>query len=72
MLRIVGLFFYIVSQLVGSTLALAYLRAEFVLDPSLDDDLMRRRYVAPLGSSSLIFNFVFAWRACLESGDEIA
>jgi hypothetical protein len=33
------------SQLIGSTLALEYMRAE---------------YVAPLGSSSLIFNFLFA------------
>jgi len=33
------------SQLIGSTLALEYLRAE---------------YVAPLGSCSLIFNFLFA------------
>ena len=33
------------SQLIGSTLALEYIRAE---------------YVAPLGSSSLIFNFLFA------------
>ena len=33
------------SQLIGSTLALRYLRAE---------------YVAPLGSTSLIFNFIFA------------
>ncbi|GAA94759.1 uncharacterized protein L969DRAFT_97276 [Mixia osmundae IAM 14324] len=40
-----GLIAYILSQLVGSTLALAYLRAE---------------YVAPLGSASLIFNFIFA------------
>ncbi|KAM0748537.1 hypothetical protein T439DRAFT_327797 [Meredithblackwellia eburnea MCA 4105] len=41
-----GLILYIASQLVGSTLALEYLRAE---------------YVAPLGSTSLIFNFVFAY-----------
>ena len=33
------------SQLIGSTLALEYMRAE---------------YVAPLGSSSLVFNFLFA------------
>lgn len=33
------------SQLIGSTLALEYMRAE---------------YVAPLGASSLIFNFLFA------------
>lgn len=33
------------SQLIGSTLALRYLRAE---------------YVAPLGATSLIFNFLFA------------
>lgn len=37
---------YIASQVVGSTLALEFLRAE---------------YVAPLGSSSLIFNVVFAF-----------
>ncbi|TFY73310.1 hypothetical protein EWM64_g10701, partial [Hericium alpestre] len=36
---------YIISQLIGSTLALEYMRAE---------------YVAPLGSTSLIFNFLFA------------
>lgn len=36
---------YILSQLIGSTLALEYMRAE---------------YVAPLGSSSLVFNFLFA------------
>jgi hypothetical protein len=36
---------YILSQLIGSTLALEYMRAE---------------YVAPLGSTSLIFNFLFA------------
>lgn len=40
-----GLGLYIISQLIGSTLALQYMRAEFV---------------APLGSSSLIFNFIFA------------
>jgi hypothetical protein len=57
------LFCYIVSQLVGSTLALAYLPAESVhllgLSPLLK---LASRYVAPLGSSSLIFNFLFAWR----------
>ncbi|GAA5902169.1 hypothetical protein JCM8208_002495 [Rhodotorula glutinis] len=37
---------YIASQVVGSTLALEFLRAE---------------YVAPLGSSSLIFNVLFAF-----------
>ncbi|BGP49693.1 hypothetical protein JCM10450v2_005598 [Rhodotorula kratochvilovae] len=37
---------YIASQVVGSTLALEFLRAE---------------YVAPLGSSSLIFNVLFAY-----------
>ncbi|KZT68262.1 hypothetical protein DAEQUDRAFT_692718 [Daedalea quercina L-15889] len=36
---------YILSQVIGSTLALQYMRAE---------------YVAPLGSTSLIFNFLFA------------
>ncbi|KAK4703698.1 magnesium transporter, partial [Phenoliferia sp. Uapishka_3] len=41
-----GLLLYIASQVLGSTLALEYLRAE---------------YVAPLGSTSLIFNFVFAY-----------
>ncbi|KAH8930015.1 hypothetical protein BT69DRAFT_1345539, partial [Atractiella rhizophila] len=44
-LAILGLLLYILSQLVGSTLALSYLRAE---------------WVAPLGSTSLIFNFIFA------------
>lgn len=43
---LLGLGLYIASQVVGSTLALEYLRAE---------------YVAPLGSTSLIFNFVFAY-----------
>ena len=36
---------YSLSQLIGSTLALEYMRAE---------------YVAPLGSTSLVFNFLFA------------
>lgn len=44
-----GLLAYIISQLVGSTLALQFLRAE---------------YVAPLGSASLIFNFIFARYLC--------
>ncbi|KAL7418184.1 hypothetical protein BDY24DRAFT_374355 [Mrakia frigida] len=44
-LWLVGITSYIMSQLVGSTLALQYLRAEFV---------------APLGSSSLVFNFLIA------------
>ncbi|KAG6876788.1 hypothetical protein C0992_011750 [Termitomyces sp. T32_za158] len=44
-LWLLGMFLYIMSQLLGSTLALEYMRAE---------------YVAPLGSSSLIFNFLFA------------
>ncbi|SCZ95087.1 BZ3500_MvSof-1268-A1-R1_Chr11-3g03594 [Microbotryum saponariae] len=43
---VLGLGLYIISQVVGSTLALNYLRAE---------------YVAPLGSLSLVFNFVFAY-----------
>lgn len=37
---------YIASQVVGSTLALEFLRAE---------------YVAPLGATSLIFNVLFAY-----------
>ncbi|KAK4050594.1 hypothetical protein OIV83_003320 [Microbotryomycetes sp. JL201] len=41
-----GLVLYIASQVVGSTLALEFLRAE---------------YVAPLGSTSLVFNVVFAY-----------
>ncbi|KAK4054958.1 hypothetical protein OIO90_003299 [Microbotryomycetes sp. JL221] len=41
-----GLLLYIASQVVGSTLALEFLRAE---------------YVAPLGSTSLIFNVIFAY-----------
>ncbi|KAF8345899.1 hypothetical protein F5887DRAFT_963989 [Amanita rubescens] len=44
-LWLLGMILYILSQLIGSTLALEYMRAE---------------YVAPLGSSSLIFNFLFA------------
>ncbi|SCV73583.1 BQ2448_7509 [Microbotryum intermedium] len=42
---VLGLGLYIISQVVGSTLALNYLRAE---------------YVAPLGSLSLVFNFVLS------------
>ncbi|KAG8864503.1 hypothetical protein FRB96_005006 [Tulasnella sp. 330] len=44
-LWVLGMVLYILSQLIGSTLALEYMRAE---------------YVAPLGSTSLIFNFLFA------------
>lgn len=44
-LWLIGMLLYIASQLIGSTLALEFLRAE---------------YVAPLGSSSLVFNFLFA------------
>ncbi|TIB82671.1 hypothetical protein E3Q22_00103 [Wallemia mellicola] len=40
-----GMSLYILSQLLGSTLALQYMRAEFV---------------APLGSTNLIFNFLIA------------
>ena len=43
--RYLGMFLYILSQLLGSTLALQYMRAEFV---------------APLGSTNLIFNFIVA------------
>ncbi|GAA6032170.1 hypothetical protein JCM8097_007108 [Rhodosporidiobolus ruineniae] len=43
---LLGLVLYIASQVVGSTLALAFLPAQ---------------YVAPLGSASLIFNFIFAY-----------
>ncbi|KNF06893.1 hypothetical protein PSTG_00209 [Puccinia striiformis f. sp. tritici PST-78] len=42
---LLGLSLYILSQVLGSTLALQYMRSE---------------YVAPLGSASLIFNFLFA------------
>lgn len=45
-LWVLGLLAYVVSQLVGSSLALEYLRSE---------------YVAPLSASSLIFNFLFAY-----------
>ncbi|KAF8984746.1 hypothetical protein BGZ46_007117 [Entomortierella lignicola] len=41
----VGLYLYIISQLAGSTVALNFLKTQ---------------WVAPLGSISLIFNFVFA------------
>ncbi|KAI9572172.1 hypothetical protein HD554DRAFT_2067586 [Boletus coccyginus] len=44
-LWLLGMTLYILSQLIGSTLALDYIRAE---------------YVAPLGSTSLVFNFLFA------------
>ncbi|KAF8493638.1 hypothetical protein JB92DRAFT_2998388 [Gautieria morchelliformis] len=44
-LWLLGMLLYILSQLVGSTLALEFMRAE---------------YVAPLGSTALIFNFLFA------------
>ncbi|KAG8898362.1 hypothetical protein FRC00_002909 [Tulasnella sp. 408] len=44
-LWVLGMLLYILSQLIGSTLALEYMRAE---------------YVAPLGSTSLVFNFMFA------------
>lgn len=44
-LWLLGMVLYVLSQLIGSTLALDYMRAE---------------YVAPLGSTSLIFNFLFA------------
>ncbi|KAF5321837.1 hypothetical protein D9619_001866 [Psilocybe cf. subviscida] len=44
-LWLLGILLYILSQLIGSTLALEYMRAE---------------YVAPLGSTSLVFNFLFA------------
>ncbi|GAA5915969.1 hypothetical protein JCM5296_000496 [Sporobolomyces johnsonii] len=43
---LLGIILYIGSQVLGSTLALEFLRAE---------------YVAPLGSTSLIFNFIFAY-----------
>ncbi|BGP17792.1 hypothetical protein JCM10213_001706 [Rhodosporidiobolus nylandii] len=43
---VVGLLLYIASQVLGSTLALAYMPAQ---------------YVAPLGSTSLVFNFLFAF-----------
>ncbi|GAA5979152.1 hypothetical protein JCM5350_007084 [Sporobolomyces pararoseus] len=43
---ILGLLLYIASQVVGSTLALSFLPAQ---------------YVAPLSSSSLVFNFIFAY-----------
>ncbi|KXN85382.1 hypothetical protein AN958_11482 [Leucoagaricus sp. SymC.cos] len=47
-LWLLGMLLYILSQLIGSTLALEYMRAALI------------EYVAPLGSSSLIFNFLFA------------
>ncbi|KAI8578362.1 hypothetical protein K450DRAFT_247536 [Umbelopsis ramanniana AG] len=40
-----GLYLYIASQLIGSTIALNYLKTQ---------------WVAPLGSAALIFNFIFA------------
>ncbi|KAL1919414.1 uncharacterized protein VTP21DRAFT_2107 [Calcarisporiella thermophila] len=41
----IGLYLYAASQIIGSTVALNFLRAQ---------------WVAPLGSASLIFNFIFA------------
>ncbi|CAI2173646.1 2501_t:CDS:2, partial [Funneliformis geosporum] len=41
----IGLYLYVASQMVGSTIALNFLKAQ---------------WVAPLGSVSLIFNFIFA------------
>ncbi|GES91257.1 magnesium transporter [Rhizophagus clarus] len=41
----IGLYLYIASQMIGSTIALNFLKAQ---------------WVAPLGSVSLIFNFIFA------------
>ncbi|GAA6003681.1 hypothetical protein JCM10207_003544 [Rhodosporidiobolus poonsookiae] len=43
---LLGIILYIASQVVGSTLALNFLPAQ---------------YVAPLGSTSLVFNFIFAY-----------
>lgn len=57
---------YILSQLIGSTLALDYIRAggTFCQTVDLKISLLHvscvSEYVAPLGSASLIFNFLFA------------
>ena len=57
-----GLLLYIASQLVGSTLALQYLRAGKSSLEVQESKLtfIFSEYVAPLGSASLIFNFIFA------------
>lgn len=56
---------YVVSQLIGSTLALDYMRAgglfSLCIKCAIADALgCPIEYVAPLGSASLIFNFLFA------------
>ena len=58
-LWVLGLLMYIISQLVGSTLALQY-RALYAIQTigDLTFCTVRAEYVAPLGSASLIFNFV--------------
>ncbi|KAG6869748.1 hypothetical protein C0993_006168, partial [Termitomyces sp. T159_Od127] len=48
------------SQLLGSTLALEYMRAGTFPASSRSRTHQSSEYVAPLGSSSLIFNFLFA------------
>lgn len=50
------------SQLIGSTLALEYMRAGVFLQHFFVLQSVKRvlEYVAPLGSTSLVFNFLFA------------
>ncbi|KAG8925596.1 hypothetical protein FRC02_009548 [Tulasnella sp. 418] len=57
-LWVTGMLLYILSQLIGSTLALEYMRAGPYSSLYLSSTL--QEYVAPLGSTSLIFNFLFA------------
>ena len=51
-----------ISQLIGSTLALQYMRAgkSSVYNSYTNVTHLCSEYVAPLGSTSLIFNFLFA------------
>ncbi|KAG6842186.1 hypothetical protein C0991_001679 [Blastosporella zonata] len=60
-LWLLGMLLYILSQLIGSTLALEYMRAGMSsLFFHLPAPHLSLEYVAPLGSTSLVFNFLFA------------
>ncbi|KAG6916663.1 hypothetical protein DXG01_005887 [Tephrocybe rancida] len=61
-LWLLGMLLYILSQLIGSTLALEYMRAGTSFINSLFHFTSNTspEYVAPLGSTSLVFNFLFA------------
>ncbi|KAK0195503.1 hypothetical protein F5146DRAFT_1109694 [Armillaria mellea] len=61
-LWLLGMLLYILSQLIGSTLALEYMRAGNLIFPRRFHQIFTHgsEYVAPLGSTSLVFNFLFA------------